>query len=83
MPKESAKQVQRRIAALDAQYNVAQPKRPGRFFRRGLALIVLAIIAVAAFFSANRTTSDFARLTLKHGSAPAMWGGASAGFKRD
>ena len=45
MPKVSAKQVQRRIA--DAQYTVAQPKRPGRFFRRGLALIILAIIAVA------------------------------------
>lgn len=83
MPKVSAKQVQRRIAELDAKYTVAQPKRPGRFFRRGLALIALAIIAVAAFFSANRTTSDFTRLTLKQGPAPAMWGAASTGFKRD
>jgi hypothetical protein len=30
MPKVSAKQVQRRIVALDAQYTVAQPKRPAR-----------------------------------------------------
>ena len=78
MPKFSAKQVQRRIAELDAQYTVAQPKRPGR---RVVALIILAIIAVAAFSSANRTTSDFTRLTLKHGPAPAMWGAASPGFK--
>ena len=78
MPKVSAKQVQRRIAELDAQYTVAQPKRPGR---RVVALIILAIIAVAAFASANRTTSDFTRLTLKHGPAPAMWGAASPGFK--
>ena len=78
MPKFSAKQVQRRIAELDAQYTVAQPKRPGR---RVVALIILAIIAVAAFSSANRTTPDFTRLTLKHGPAPAMWGAASPGFK--
>ena len=78
MPKVSAKQVQRRIAELDAQYTVAQPKRPGR---RVIALIILAIIAVAAFASANRTSSDFTRLTLKHGPAPAMWGAASPGFK--
>ena len=64
MPKVSAKQVQRRIVALDAQYTVAQPKRPGR---RVLAVIILAIIAVAAFSSAHRTSSDFSRLTLKHG----------------
>lgn len=80
MPKVS-KQVQRRLAALDAQYNVAQPKRPGRFVSQVLALIILAIIAVAAFFSANRPTSDFTRITLKHGPAPAMWGTASTGFK--
>ena len=80
MPKVST-EVQRRIADLDAKYTVAQPKRAGRFFRRGLALIILAIIAVAAFFIANRTTSDFTRLTLKHGPAPAMWGAASTGFK--
>ena len=51
MPKVSTEQVQRRIAELDAQYTVAQPKRPGGFtvIRRVLALIVLAIIAVAAF----------------------------------
>ena len=29
MPKVSTKHVQRRIAELDAQYTVAQPKRPG------------------------------------------------------
>ena len=80
MPKVSAKQVQRRIVALDAQYTVAQPKRPGR---RVLAVIILAIIAVAAFSSAHRTSSDFSRLTLKHGpTAPAMWGAASTRFKR-
>ena len=45
MPKVSTKQVQRRIAELDAQYTVAQPKRPGR---RVAALFILAIIAVAA-----------------------------------
>jgi hypothetical protein len=77
MPKVST-QVQRRIAELDAQYTVAQPKRP---VRRVVALIILAIFAVAAFYSANRTTSDFTRLTLKHGPAPAMWGAASPGFK--
>ena len=53
MPKVSAKHVQRRIAELDAKYTVAQPKRPGR---RVVALTILAIIAVAAFFSAHRTT---------------------------
>ena len=78
MPNVSTKQVQRRIAELDAQYPEAQPKRPGR---RVVALIILAIVAVAAFVSANRTTSDFTRLTLKHGPAPAMWGAASTGFK--
>ena len=46
MPKVSAKHVQRRIADLDAQYTVAQPKRRGR---RVVALIILAVIAVAAF----------------------------------
>ena len=81
MPKVSAKQVQRRIAELDAQYTVAQPNCPRRFVRHVLALIVLAIIAVAAFASANRTSSDFTRLTLKHGPEPAMWGAASPGFK--
>jgi hypothetical protein len=82
MPNVSTKQVQRRIAELDAQYTVAQPRRPGRLFRQVLALIILAIIAVSAFSSANRTTSDFTRLTLKHGPAPAMWGAASSGLKR-
>jgi len=84
MPKVST-QVQRRIAELDAQYTVTQPKRPGRFtaLRRILALIILAIIAVAAFSSTNRTTPDFTRLTLKHGPpAPAMLGAASTGLKR-
>ena len=65
MPKVSAK-VQRRIAALDAEYTVARPKR-----RHALALIILAIIAVAAYSSAHRTTPTFSRLTLKHdASAP-------------
>jgi hypothetical protein len=96
MPKVSAKQVQRRIAELDAQYTVAEPKRPGRFFRHVLALIILAIIAVASFSSANRTSSDFSRVTLKQRpTAPkgqlsdaevqaklnAMLGIASTGFK--
>ena len=53
MPKVSAKQFQRRIAALDAQYTEAQPKRPGR---HALALIILAIIVVAAF-ATHRSTS--------------------------
>jgi len=78
MPKVST-QVQRRIAELDAQYTVAQTKRSGF---RVVALIILAIIAVAAFFSADRTTSDFVQLTLKQGPAPAMLGAASpVGFK--
>ena len=93
MPKVSAKQVQRRIAELDAQYTVAQPKHPGS--RRVVALLILAIIAVAAFSYAHRTTSDFVQLTLKGPPTPkrqlsdaeaqakwsAMWGAASAGFK--
>jgi hypothetical protein len=99
MPKVSTEHVQRRIAELDAQYTVAQPKRQGRFpaLRRILALIILAIIAVAAFSSVHRTTSDFSRLTLKEGPiAPkrqlsdaeeakwnAMWGSASTGLKRE
>jgi hypothetical protein len=51
MPKVSNKQVQRRIAELDAQYTVAQAKRPGYFIalRGVLALIIFAIFAVAAF----------------------------------
>ena len=78
MPKVSTKQVQRRIAELDAQYTVAQTKHPGR---RVLALIILAIIAVAAFSSACRTSSDFVQLTLKHRPVPAMFGAASTGSK--
>ena len=92
MPKVST-QVQRRIAELDAKYTVAQPKRPGR---RVVALIILAIVAVAAFFSAHRTSPDFVELTLKQGPTEpkrqlsdaeaqakwnAVWGGASTGFK--
>jgi len=65
MPKVSTKHVQCRIAELDS---VAQPKRSS-VLKRVLAFIILAIIAVAAFFSANRTSSDFLRLTLKQGSA--------------
>jgi len=62
MPKVSVK-FQRRIADLDAQYIVAQSKRPRRILTSILAVIILAIIAVAAFSSANRTSSDFYRLT--------------------
>ena len=65
MPRVSAKQLQRRIATLNMRYTLAQPKRSGRFFRR--ILIILAIIAVAAFSYAHRTTSDFVQLTLKQG----------------
>ena len=96
MPKVSTKHVQRRIAELDAQYTVAQPKRQGLFtaLRGVLALIILAIIAVAGFSSVHRTTSDFSRLTLKEGPiAPkrqlsdaevqAKWGSASTGLKRE
>jgi len=78
MPTVSTKHVQRRIAELDAQYTVTKPKRSGT---RVVVLIMIAIIAVAAIASANRTTSDFTRLTLKQGPAPAMLGGASPGFK--
>ena len=46
MPKVSVKAFQRRIAELDAQYTVPQPKRPGRILRRSLALLILAIIFV-------------------------------------
>ena len=95
MLKVSTKQLQRRIAALNARYTVAQPKRPGRFFKRIPALVILAIIAVAAFSYTHRTTSDFAQLTLKQGPTPklqvseaegqakwnAIWGAASTGFK--
>jgi hypothetical protein len=92
MPKVST-QVQRRISELDAKYTVAQPKRSGR---RVVVLIILAIIAVAAFFSAHRTSPDFVQLTLKHGPTTpkrqlsdaeaqakwnAVWGAASTGFK--
>ena len=90
MPNVSTKQVQRRIADLDEQY-ITQPKRPGR---HALAVIILAIIAVAAFSSAHRTTSGFSRVTLKHDAAPkrqmsdpvqaewnAVLGAASAGLK--
>jgi hypothetical protein len=68
---------------VDDKYTVAQPKRPGYFvaLRGVLALIIFAIFAVAAFFIENHTSSDFTRLTLKHGPAPAMWGAASPGFK--
>lgn len=94
MPKVST-EVQRRIAELDTKYTVAQPKRPGR---RTVALIILAIVAVAATYSANRTSTDFVQLTLKQGPAApkrqlsdaeaqakwnAMWGSASTGLKRE
>ena len=92
MPKVST-EVQRRIAELDAQYTVPQSQRPGR---RVVALIILAIIAVAAFFSAHRTSPDFVQLTLKQGPTEpkrqlsdaeaqakwnAVWVAASPGFK--
>ena len=93
MPKVS-EQVQRRIADLDAEYTIAQPKRPGRTIKRALGIIVLALIGVAAFSYAHRTTSDFVQLTLKQGPTTpkrqlsdaeakwnAMWGAASTGFK--
>jgi hypothetical protein len=92
MPKVST-EVQRRIAELDAKYTVPQSQRPGR---RVVALIILAIIAVAAFFSAHRTSPDFVQLTLKQGPTEpkrqlsdaeaqakwnAVWRAASTGFK--
>ena len=80
MPRLSARHVQRRITDLDAQYSIAQPKRSGF---RVVALIILAVIGVAAFAVANRTSSDFVQLTLKQGPAPAMLGAASTGFKTD
>jgi hypothetical protein len=82
MPKVSVKEFQRRIADLDAQYTVAQPKRVGRFLRRTLAVIIVGLIAVAAFSYAHRTSSDSVQLTLKQGPAPAVLGAASTGFKR-
>jgi hypothetical protein len=57
------------------------PKRPRGIVRPVLALIILAIIALAAFSSAHRTSSDFVQLTLKHGPVPAMFGAASTGSK--
>ena len=78
MPKVST-QVQRRIAELDAKYTVAQPKRSGF---RVVALILLALIGVAAFSIANRTSSDFVQFTLKQGPVPAMLGAAATGLKR-
>ena len=69
----------RRIAELDAKYTVAQPKRSGF---RVVALILLALIAVAAFSIANRTSSDFVQLTLKQGPVPVILGAAATGLKR-
>ena len=91
MPKVSVK-VQRRIAELDAEYTVAKSKRPGRHV---LALIILAIIAVAAYSSAHRDTPGLSRLTLKQDASAlkrqvsdplqsewnAVLGAASAGLK--
>ena len=57
------------------------PKRPRGIVRPVLALIILAIIVVAAFSSAYRTSSDFVQLTLIHGPVPAMFGAASTGSK--
>jgi hypothetical protein len=90
--------VQRRIAALDAEYTIAQPKRPSRTIKRALVVIVLALIGITAISYAHRTTSDFVQLTLKQGPAApkrqlsdaeaqakwnAMWGSASTGLKRE
>jgi hypothetical protein len=61
--------VQRRIAALDAEYTIAQPKRPSRTIKRALVVIVLALIGITAISYAHRTTSDFVQLTLKQGLA--------------
>ena len=62
-----------------------------------VALILLALIGVAAFSIANRTSSDFVQLTLKQGPTTpkrqlpdaeaqakwnAVWGAASTGFKK-
>src|SRR5262245_30234509 len=67
MPKVSVKEFQRRIAELDSQYTVAQPRRP-RLFGSIFALIVLALIAVAVFVNIHRYPSDgFTQLTLKQG----------------
>lgn len=97
MPKVS-EQVQRRIAALDAEYTIAQPKRPSRTIKRALVVIVLALIGITAISYAHRTTSDFVQLTLKQGPAApkrqlsdaeaqakwnAMWGSASTELKRE
>ena len=91
MPKVSVK-FQRRIAELDAQYTVPQPKRTGGFsaFRSGLPLIIIAIIAVAAFATYRNTSDDFSRLSLKQGTTTSLpgakgnaaLGAASSGFKR-
>jgi hypothetical protein len=81
MPKVSDKEFQRRIAELDAQYTVAQPKRPGRFVRRTLAVIIVGLIAVAAFSYAHRTSSDSVQITLKQGPVPAMLGAVATGIK--
>ena len=93
MPKVSTK-VQRRIAELDAEYTVPKSKRP---LRHAVALIILAIIAVAAFSSAHRGTAGFSRLTLKQDASEpkrqmsdskvqtewnAVFGDASTGLKR-
>ena len=90
--------VQRRIAALDAEYTIAQPKRPSRTIKRALVVIVLALIGITAISYAHRTTSDFVQLTLKQGPAApkrqlsdaeaqakwnAMWGSPSTGLKRE
>jgi hypothetical protein len=88
MPKVSIK-FQRRIAELDAQYTVSQPKRPSgsTAFRTGIALIILAIIALAALATYRNTSVDFSRLTLKQGNTASqlqnsVWGAAPTGFKR-
>jgi hypothetical protein len=97
MPKVS-EQVQRRIAALDAEYTIAQPKRPSRTIKRALVVIVVALIGITAISYAHRTTSDFVQLTLKQGPAApkrqlsdaeaqakwnAMWGAVTTGLKRE
>ena len=63
MPKVSTKQVQRRIDRVRRALHSAEAPRGLHFLRSVAALIILAIIAAAAFSSANRTPFDFSPLT--------------------
>jgi hypothetical protein len=70
MPKVST-QVQRRIAELDAKYTVAQPKRSGF---RVVALILLALMGVAAFYIAKETPTTTTRKPTASTQHPSGWG---------